>query len=49
MAHFSQRLGFDLPDALACDPKLPAYLFESSAVAVHETEPLFKNLPFPLG
>ena len=49
MAHFAQRFGFDLPDPLARDPKLASHLFESSAVSVHETEPLFQNLPFTLG
>jgi len=49
MAHLSQRLGFDLPDALAGDPKLSAYFLERSAVTVDETEPLFENLPFTLG
>ena len=49
MAHFPQSFGFDLPDPLARDAKLTTYLFESSAVSVHEAEPLFQDLPFTLG
>ena len=49
MAHFAQRFGFDLPDALAGDTKLPTHLLKSSAVTVHEAESLFENLPFTLG
>ncbi len=49
MAHLAQRFGLDLADALACDAKLTAYFLESPAVAIHEAEPLLKNLPFALG
>ena len=48
MAHLAQGFGFDLADALSGDTKLPADLLKSSAVAVHEAESLFKDLPFTL-
>src|SRR5438477_2633224 len=34
VAHFAQRLGFDLANALAGDPKLAADLFERARIAV---------------
>src|SRR5947207_13693778 len=44
MAHFSQRFRFDLANALPRDLKLPAYLLERSAVAIHQAKPLLEHL-----
>src|SRR5487761_2742424 len=43
MAHFAERLGFDLADALARDAKLLADFFERARVAVAEAQ--FQNFP----
>ena len=49
MAHFSERLCFDLSDALAGDLELTAYFFKRAAVAIHQAKALFKNLSFAFG
>src|SRR4030095_15411823 len=46
MAHFTQRLCFDLADPLPSNLELAAYFFQRSAVAVDEAEPLLEDLPF---
>ena len=38
VAHFTERFGFDLPDALTGHLKLAADLFECSRVAIGEAE-----------
>ena len=38
VAHFAQRFGFDLADALARDAELAANFFQRATVAVAETE-----------
>ena len=45
VAHFAERLGLDLPDALARDAELLADFFERARVAVAEAEAQFQNFP----
>ena len=49
MAHFAERLGFNLPNTLACDFELAAHFFQRAAVAVHQTKALFEHLAFAFG
>src|SRR5262245_163848 len=49
MPHFAQSFCLNLADPLASDLELPPYFFQCSAVAVDQTEPLLKDLPFSIG
>src|SRR5581483_5843630 len=43
MAHFSQRLGLDLPDPFARDAELLADLFQRARIAIAHAEPQFQH------
>jgi hypothetical protein len=47
--HFAERLGFDLPDALARDPELAADFFERARVAISKAEPQLQHFSFAFG
>ena len=49
VTHLAQRLGFDLADALAGDPELPAHFLQRAAVAVDQAEAQFQHLALALG
>src|SRR5215510_1145889 len=49
MPHLTQSLCLNLADPLARNLKLPAYFLQRSAVAIHETESLFEDLPLTVG
>src|SRR5581483_10770142 len=49
MAHFSQRLGFDLADALARDLELPAHFLERARVAIAQAKAQLEHLALALG
>ena len=46
MAHFSERFGFDLADALAGDVKLASDFFECAAITIDKPETLLEYLAF---
>ena len=46
MAQFAQRLGFDLPDALAGDVVHLAYFFERAVVTINQAKTHFEDVPF---
>jgi hypothetical protein len=48
MAHFAQRLGFDLADALAGDVELAAHFLQRARVAVAQAEAQFQDLALAL-
>ena len=49
VAHFSQGLGLDLPDALAGDLELFAHLLEGAGVAVGQAEAQLEHFALALG
>src|SRR5882724_2634479 len=46
MAHFAERLGFDLAYSLAGDPELPPNLLERAGETVTQPKTQFQDLPF---
>src|ERR1700730_6347288 len=48
MAHFAQSLRFDLANALAGDPELPAHFFKCSAISIDQPEALLQHLALAL-
>src|ERR1041385_3089851 len=46
VAHLAQRLGFDLPNSLPGDPKLPAYFFKGARITVSQSETHFEDFAF---
>jgi len=49
VAHFAERLGFDLPDALTGDTELLPDFLERTRATIAQTKTQFQNLPFALG